>query len=188
MQFAEMQIAAVAGQQLDVIGKTKNPELTYELKTASYTVRGPLLLGAEIAGASRSAMKTLDQFSLPTGIAFQLRDDLIGVFGTSDVTGKPQGGDLKEGKNTSLVREGKRRLKGKDKERVDAVLGNRRATDRQVQAAISALENCGAKQAVEGRILDLKTEAQETVAGSSLSLACKNLLQGAVVALADRRA
>ncbi len=186
VEFAEMQLAAVAGQQVDIIGKTEDPELTYELKTASYTVRGPLLLGAEIAGASTKAKAALDAYSLPTGIAFQLRDDLLGVFGQAEHTGKPQGGDLKEGKNTSLILEAKRRLSKAERAPLDKVYGNRKATKAQVSRAISLLEDCGAKQAVEDRIATLKEEALGHLSERALSSQCRTLLEGAVVALADR--
>lgn len=186
-RFSEMQLAAVAGQQLDVRGKTPNPELTYELKTASYTVRGPLLLGAELAGASPTTLKALDRYSLPAGIAFQLRDDLIGVFGSPKVTGKPQGGDLKEGKNTSLVKEGQRRLKGKEKDALKKVLGNRKATTRQVLTAIRLLEECGARDAIESRIEVLKGDTIQALDGAKLAPKCRSLLEGAVSALADRK-
>ena len=187
-RFAEMQLAAVAGQQLDVLGKTANPELTYELKTSSYTVRGPLLLGAEIAGASKATLASLEAFSSPLGVAVQLRDDLIGVFGETKVTGKPQGGDLKEGKNTSLVHEAARRLSARERAQFQRVLGNRMATTRQVQSAIALLERCGAKAAVEERITLLKGEAQGVLSRSALPSRVRTLLKGAIVALADRRA
>lgn len=184
--LVEMQLAAVFGQQIDVRGTTRNPELTYELKTASYTVRGPLMLGAEIAGADQQARKVLEAYSLPAGIAFQLRDDLIGVFGAPDVTGKPQGGDLKEGKNTVLVRHGKNLAKGSERARLQRVLGNRRATRAQVRTAISVLENCGAKEAVEARILDLKAQSLAALQGGGISKKSAKLLGAAVSALADR--
>ena len=187
LQFAEMQLAAVAGQMLDIRGKTPDPELTYELKTASYTVRGPLLLGAEIAGASAKTIEALDRYSLPTGVAFQLRDDLIGVFQDPEISGKPQGGDLKEGKNTSLVYAGRKMLSPAGRKVLAKVLGNRRATTKQVASAISALEDCGARAHIEARIETLKAEASESLKTSALSKKSQTLLEGAIVALADRK-
>jgi geranylgeranyl diphosphate synthase type I len=186
-RFAEMQLAAVAGQQLDIRGKTPDPELTYELKTASYTVRGPLLLGAEMAGAPKKVLSALDAYSLPAGIAFQLRDDLIGVFSGTKVTGKPQGGDLKEGKNTSLVREGQRRLRGRDKDRLKAVFANRRATKSQLTAAVKSLEDCGAREAIEDRITTLVGDALAPLTKAPITPKGRRLLKGAVIALANRK-
>jgi geranylgeranyl diphosphate synthase type I len=185
-QFAAMQLYAVSGQQLDVVGKTKDPELTYRLKTASYTVRGPLLLGAELAGAKRRTIETLDAYSLPAGVAFQLRDDLIGVFSPSKTTGKPQGSDLTEGKNTTLVREGRERLDVKGHARLEKVLGNRKATRAQVARVIQDLEACGARRAVEDRIEVLTSEAISVAKSPALSAPCRALLVGAVDALAQR--
>jgi geranylgeranyl diphosphate synthase type I len=187
LRFAEMQLAAVAGQQLDICAKTPNPELTYELKTASYTVRGPLLLGAELAGASRATRDALAAFSLPAGVAFQLRDDLIGVFGAPNETGKPRGGDLKEGKNTSLVQFGRELLGARELALLERVLGNPRATPLQLERVIGFLETCGARAAVENRIEELKTVALASTTHKSITPLGRRLLNGAVSALSDRK-
>lgn len=187
-RFAEMQLAAVAGQQLDICGQTRDPEHTYELKTASYTVKGPLLLGAELAGASRPAFDALSAFSLPAGVAFQLRDDLIGVFGAPEKTGKPRGGDLKEGKNTSLVKFGRELLGARERASLEKVFGNPRATRLQLERAIHLLEVSGARRAVETRIEELKAVALSCTSHKSITPLGQRLLQGAISALADRKA
>lgn len=187
LRFAEMQLAAVAGQQLDICGKTPNPERTYELKTASYTVQGPLLLGAELAGASRATSDALSAFSLPAGVAFQLRDDLIGVFGAPEKTGKPRGGDLKEGKNTSLLKLGRGLIGKGERATLEKVLGNSRATRAELERAINLLEACGARAAIELRIEELKAAALACAAHKNITPLGQRLLAGAVSALADRR-
>jgi geranylgeranyl diphosphate synthase type I len=186
-QFAQMQLSAVSGQQLDVIGTTANPELTYRLKTASYTVRGPLLLGAELAGAKKHTKDTLDAFSEPAGVAFQLRDDLIGVFSPPRITGKPQGSDLTEGKNTSLIHAGRERLDKRGHARLNSVLGNRKARPAQIKRVIQDLEDCGARSAVESRIQELSNEAQQIANCSALPKSSQTLLLGALDALANRK-
>jgi geranylgeranyl diphosphate synthase type I len=185
--FAQMQISAVSGQQLDVIGTTADPELTYRLKTASYTVRGPLLLGAELAGANKQTKDSLDAFSEPAGLAFQLRDDLIGVFSPPQITGKPQGSDLTEGKNTSLIHAARERLDRRGRTRLDAVLGNRKARSTQVNRVIQDLEDCGARSAVESRIQELNDEARRIAQLSALPKVSQTLLLGALDALANRK-
>lgn len=187
LRFAEMQLAAIAGQQLDICGKTQDPELTYELKTASYTVKGPLLLGAELAGTSQRTAEALTKFSLPAGVAFQLRDDLIGVFGAPEKTGKPRGGDLKEGKNTSLVRLGRELLNKNDRTKLEKVLGNTRTTRAELERAIKLLEDCGARDAVEQRITALKTAALACASHKSITPLGQKLLTGAVSALTERK-
>lgn len=73
------------------------------LKTAGYTVTGPLLLGAALAGAPSPVLTGLQRYGTAIGTAFQLRDDLLGVFGAPEQTGKPAGDDLREGKRTVLL-------------------------------------------------------------------------------------
>ena len=73
------------------------------LKSARYSVQQPLLIGAALAGADAAQLEALRAFGHPVGLAFQLRDDVLGVFGDESVTGKPSGDDLREGKRTVLV-------------------------------------------------------------------------------------
>ena len=72
-------------------------------KSAKYTIERPLLLGAALAGGGPGVFAAYAAFGLPLGEAFQLRDDLLGVYGDPAVTGKPAGDDLREGKRTMLV-------------------------------------------------------------------------------------
>jgi geranylgeranyl diphosphate synthase type I len=75
----------------------------YEYKTAKYTVEGPLTLGALLAGGDEELIASLGRFAVPTGIAFQIRDDILGAFGTEKKLGKPVGSDVEEGKRTLPV-------------------------------------------------------------------------------------
>ena len=72
-------------------------------KTAKYSLEAPLLIGAALSGVGEDTLSALSQFGIPLGLAFQLRDDVLGVFGDPSVTGKPAGDDLREGKRTVLV-------------------------------------------------------------------------------------
>jgi len=74
-----------------------------EYKTAKYTIEGPLHLGAILAGADESFLKSISKFAIPLGIAFQIRDDIVGVFESEKKTGKSVGADIKEGKKTLLL-------------------------------------------------------------------------------------
>ncbi|MGX1133777.1 geranylgeranyl diphosphate synthase type I [Streptomyces glaucescens] len=97
------------GQLLDLInqaGENEDAEAALRVnqyKTASYTVERPLEFGAAIAGAGADLIADYRAFGADIGIAFQLRDDLLGVFGDPAVTGKPSGDDLREGKRTVLL-------------------------------------------------------------------------------------
>jgi len=112
--FDEMRTEVTAGQYLDLLAQSlpwdDDPERVeararqvIRSKSARYSVEHPLALGAAMAGADDEALAACRQIGLPLGEAFQLRDDLLGVFGDPTVTGKPAGDDLREGKRTVLV-------------------------------------------------------------------------------------
>lgn len=192
--FAEMQVDAVLGQQLDLLGKAGDPEVTYALKTASYTVRGPLLLGALLGGAKPATLTALSRFATPAGVAFQLRDDLLGVFGSPKETGKPAGSDLTAGKRTPLVLAGFRRAKGKGHRLLKRVFGDPSASTADITRAVEVLDGCGARASVEARITELEAAATSALnvapaagAGKPLRAAGRELLLGATRALASRR-
>jgi geranylgeranyl diphosphate synthase type I len=206
--FARIQEDVVRGQLLDVVGSldpVRTPggacdersessdgdvnaqvEMKHDLKTVSYTVRGPLAMGAALAGASPARVDALDRFARPLGVAFQLRDDLLGVFGDGAATGKPVGSDLREGKRTALVaaamedREASRLL--------PRVLGVSDAPDEEVHALVRRIEASGAKGRVEARIDALVAEARVALDGAPFDEGARDVLSGAAAALGDRGA
>ena len=184
--FAEMQLGAVAGQQLDIVGDGRNVELGYALKTGSYTVEGPLKLGALLAGAKKPTLAALARYARPAGIAFQLRDDLLSLFGDPRVTGKPLASDLKSGKRTLLLGLALRRAKGADLAAIRAVLGNPRASLTELRRALAAIETSRAPELVERRIAELSEQAQSALA-RDISSNGRALLNGATEALSLRR-
>lgn len=112
--FNRMRSEVAIGQYLDVLEEQQSSFAPHSeqlerstrvlvFKSAKYSVEAPLLVGAALAGADTEREELLAAFGLPVGVAFQLRDDLLGVFGDEQVTGKPAGDDLIEGKRTVLV-------------------------------------------------------------------------------------
>jgi geranylgeranyl diphosphate synthase type I len=107
--FDQLRVELCVGQSLDLVSTARRSAdgdaarriATY--KSAKYTVERPLHLGAALAGRLDDLRETLSAVGLPLGEAFQLRDDVLGAFGDTDVTGKPVGDDLREGKTTPLV-------------------------------------------------------------------------------------
>jgi geranylgeranyl diphosphate synthase, type I len=184
--FSQMQTDAVIGQQLDVLAKPKDVERAYELKTGSYSVRGPLRLGALMAGAPPRILTALDRFSLPVGVAFQLRDDLLNVFGDPKRTGKRLGGDLKSGKRTLLMLEALKRARGRDHRLLSGVFGNSRASEAQLARAVEVIDRCGARAAIEARIEELAQSALMALRAGRLTPEATALLEGAARALAHR--
>lgn len=183
--FAEMQLGAVAGQQLDMVGEGRDVELGYALKTGSYTVEGPLKLGALLGGAKQSTLESLARFATPAGIAFQLRDDLLSLFGDPKRTGKPLASDLLGGKKTLLLALALRRAKPREKAAIRRVVGNARAPLRDVRSALAAIEASGASELVERRIAELSDAALSAVR-HGIGAQGRALLVGALDALAQR--
>ncbi len=104
-----MRTEVMCGQYLDMLEGTRGEATVatalrvVEYKSAKYTIERPLHLGAVLAGARPDVTAALTGYGLPLGIAFQLRDDVLGVFGDPAETGKPAGDDLREGKRTVLI-------------------------------------------------------------------------------------
>ena len=114
IEFGKMRFEVMAGQYLDVLEENAAPirdrsqavaraNLVMLYKTAKYSLEAPLLIGAALGGAGESPRALLSKFGIPLGLAFQLRDDVLGVYGDPEVTGKPAGDDLREGKRTVLT-------------------------------------------------------------------------------------
>jgi geranylgeranyl diphosphate synthase type I len=188
--FAQMQVDAIAGQQIDLIGRAETPaevEKTYVLKTGNYTVAGPLRVGAVLGGGSDPLISMLERFALPAGVAFQLRDDLLSAFGDPAETGKPFANDIRSGKKTLLAQRAFELAKGKDQKLLRAVWGNERATEQQLRDVAVVFDRCGAKAAVEQRIQELAERSLDIVASGGLPESRQRLLVGAVNALTDRR-
>ena len=107
--FDLMRTEVIAGQYLDLHAQAsadtslQRASIVARYKSAKYTVERPLLLGAAIADSAEPIRRAYSGYGLPVGEAFQLRDDVLGVFGDPVVTGKPAGDDLREGKRTYLI-------------------------------------------------------------------------------------
>lgn len=193
--FSNMQLQAVAGQQLDVAGLTRDAEKTYGLKTGSYTVLGPLHLGAllaprdgKTATAQKDTLEALERFALPIGVAFQIKDDLIGLFSTSEQSGKPFGADLGAGKWTWVVQHALAHGDMEHRSALQAVLGDTSAGPAALETAIRAIDECGARDAAEARIDELLAEALAALETDQLTTRGRRLLADAAAVLVRRDA
>lgn len=153
-----MRTELMAGQYLDLLEQVRG-EITVErsttvirFKSAKYTIERPLLMGAAIANASAEVMESLSAYGLALGEAFQLRDDLLGVFGDAQTTGKPTGDDLREGKQTMLIAKARELATPAQLKLIESALGNVQLTESEVQQIQQALTDCGAMQVIEDRI------------------------------------
>jgi geranylgeranyl diphosphate synthase type I len=182
-RFAEIHEDVVIGQHLDLLGRAEDVEAMHNLKTGSYTVRGPLALGALLAGAPEGTLAALDRYGAPLGVAFQLRDDLLGTFGTPAVTGKPVGNDLRAGKRTALLAEAESRVDAKGREAIARAFGRADASDADVEIATGAITASGARASVEARLATLCQKGEALAADLPLAPAARSLLAGAAAAL-----
>jgi geranylgeranyl diphosphate synthase type I len=168
--FNDLREEVMAGQSLDVIAAAaRSTDLdkalsVATLKSGRYSVTRPLQLGAVLAGAGDDVVSTLLQVGDPLGLAFQLRDDLLGVFGELGETGKPVAGDLAEGKRTVLIAEAAARLPAHDGEVVERALGRSDLADADAERVRGLLVDCGAVDAVTARIADLAERARAATA------------------------
>lgn len=145
-------------------------------KSAKYSVEAPLVIGALIGNGSLDQVEHLRDFGLPLGIAFQLRDDLLGVFGDPEQTGKPSGDDLREGKRTVLVAIARRKLPGTSSRLLDELLGDPELNSEQIRTLQSSIRQSGAVDDVE-RIIARNTEiAHSALQGVDISATAREQL------------
>jgi geranylgeranyl diphosphate synthase type I len=130
----------------------------HELKTTSYSVRGPLLLGAMMGDASDAQLQALSKWAAPVGQAFQIRDDLLGALGSEDSTGKP-GMDIPHGKMTSVLAELRTSTDRRDREPVEAIVGRDDIAHGELVRARCFLHESGVVGRLEQRIASLRSEA-----------------------------
>jgi geranylgeranyl diphosphate synthase type I len=186
-ELARVQEEVASGQTLDVGGhavEASAVEAVHALKTASYTVRAPVVIGARLAGAGEAQVAALAAFAEPLGVAFQLRDDVLGVFGETRSTGKPSGSDLRKGKRTALVVEALRDPAAS--RQLARVLERSDASDADVRQAVAAIDVSGARARIEQRILTLAATARAALDRAELTAAGRELLLCASIVMTER--
>src|SRR5512132_3935839 len=163
--FNRLRSELMGGQYLDLVeARRGSPDedavrrvLTY--KSGKYTIERPLHLGLALAG-------DYSAYGLPLGEAFQLRDDILGVFGAPEVTGKPAGDDLREGKETYLVMLARQRADGAGRQLLESALGNAKLSEDEVADLRRLITGCGAVEATEARIAELLAQAKAALAAA----------------------
>ena len=182
----EMRIELMAGQYLDVREageKTPNVDRALRIaryKSGKYTIERPLHLGASLAvtdAKQRSNLASiLSAYGLPLGEAFQLRDDLLGVFGDPSVTGKPAGDDLREGKRTVLIAMTFERATAAACDELAKYLGNEELTSSEIERARLLIRESGSVEVVEELIEGLLTNALQAASSEEISPQARELL------------
>ncbi|KAB1646466.1 polyprenyl synthetase family protein [Pseudoclavibacter sp. CFCC 14310] len=168
--IADMTTEVMVGQYLDILGEHAWPALPDDealersetvmlYKSAKYSIEQPLLIGAAVAGADDEQASALSTFGVHAGLAFQLRDDVLGVFGDPAQTGKPAGDDLREGKRTVLVALTRSMVPATVRHVVDDLLGDPTLTSEQIQMLQETIVESGALAATERLIDDHSSQA-----------------------------
>jgi geranylgeranyl diphosphate synthase type I len=176
--FSAMCQEVVGGQYLELLVAQRRAATEEELlrvlrlKSGRYTAERPIQLGALLAGAPAGAIADLSRYGAAVGEAFQLQDDLLGMFGDPGTVGKPVDADLREGKYTFLIHRALEAASPDQRRALEVALGNPDATAAQVDAALRVLEETGAHAAVKAMIAERLRAARSALSAiSGLSLA-----------------
>lgn len=178
-EYARMRRDVTTGQFLDIAEESAwsvNDARTHadralrvaSLKSARYSIEQPLVLGGSLGGADADQLDALRRFGHPIGMAFQLRDDVLGVFGDASLTGKPTGDDLREGKRTVLIALTRQSLEASARNLLDEMLGDTELTMQQVAFLQATIVDSGALDQVETMIADFAREADRALSGARL--------------------
>lgn len=167
------------GQMLFEVGVGQALDITYEkekefseekvlrvhrYKTAEYTVPGPLTLGAILAGVSDSkVLQAIKDFGIPVGIAFQLRDDELGMFSTEEELGKPVDSDIKEGKLTLLIVKALENAKGSDLEFLKKAYGSKNLSSEEIERIRQIIKKTGALEYSQKKSRELVSDGKKFI-------------------------
>ncbi len=174
--FDRMRTQLMAGQFLDVVESMRpwaglgdaervdRADRVIRYKSAKYTVEHPVLIGGSVGGLGEEELAALSRYGLDVGRAFQLRDDLLGVFGDPEQTGKPAGDDLREGKRTVLLAHALAGVDAPARARVEQLLGDPGLAEAEVEELRGVIDASGAVGVVEDEIPVLAASARAALA------------------------
>lgn len=173
--------STVTGQALDMVqplvgqSEVGVVEKIHLLKTAKYTIEGPIHMGLILGGAKKETLATLSEYALPTGMAFQIQDDILGIFGTEQELGKSVTSDIEEAKQTLLTAHVFRHGTLEQKAFLQNVLGKRIATEKMEEVRRLMVET-GALAAAENRARELATAGKHKLENIALPEEIRNVL------------
>jgi geranylgeranyl diphosphate synthase type I len=156
--FSEMCSEVVVGQYLEITAPQRADLVRDDLlsilrlKSGRYSVERPIQLGALLGSAPDDLLDALSRYGLALGEAFQLQDDLLGVFGNREEVGKPVGGDLSEGKRTILVSLSLDRASESEREAIVACLQRENPPGDEIDRVQEIIERVGARRTVEDMV------------------------------------
>ncbi len=189
-----MRTELMAGQFLDVLeqarggGDIERALRVMRYKTTAYTIERPLHLGAALADAPAEVFTAFSDFGVPLGEAFQLRDDLLGVFGDPAETGKPAGDDIREGKRTVLIASARDLATASERALLDRHVGDPALDATGLEQVRDVLVATGAVARIEERITVNRDAALHALEHPALNPAAAGMLAALALAATDRRA
>ena len=191
--YDEMRVELMAGQYLDVYEQslgTQSVERSLKVaryKSGKYTIERPLHFGATLGGASDSLIDTYTKYGIPLGQAFQLRDDVLGVFGDPAETGKPAGDDLREGKRTVLMAVAIDKADATQEKVLKNGLGNPDLNASQVEKMQEIITQTGALAHIELMIEELTNTSLSALNFDEINPVGKDLLTQLAVIATSRK-
>lgn len=171
-------------ESIDV--ESNDPMRICILKTAHYTILSPMLMGLVLSGRKdKREEKALSNFAIPLGLAFQIKDDILGVFGSKYTTGKPSDSDITEGKFTLLVQKAASNLKTGERNKFIKLFIKEKKTSREIGLIRNILEDSGALEYSYGRIRELSGISREQLKSLRIRSEEKIILSGLIDSIAE---
>jgi len=165
---------------LEYTGKATEKDILemYEHKTAKYTIEGPLHLGASLGGASDKILENFSNYAIPIGIAFQIQDDILGIFGSEKKTGKSVGSDIEEGKQTILVIKAREKSNSRQRKQIDDILGKGNITSKDIEKFQRIIKETGSLDYAVGLARKLINRGKKNIDKISINKEAKDFLDG----------
>lgn len=191
-KFDRLRTRAVAGEYLDLtaalLGQASEQQVRRigRLKSGGYTVADPMAIGAALASDDENVQRALAAYGEPLGEAFQLRDDVLGVFGDPAKTGKDRDGDLREGKQTVLVTRARSQANPSQLATLDETLGSCDLTPGQADAIREVMVDTGALTYTDSLIDELVESARSALEAAELPTSAHDALLALTESVAHR--
>jgi geranylgeranyl diphosphate synthase type I len=191
--YDEMRVELMAGQYLDIFEQSlASQSIERSLKVArfksgKYTIERPLHFGGALGNASELLISTLSSYGIPLGEAFQLRDDLLSVFGDSSRTGKPSGDDLKEGKRTALIASAMERASASQLTKLKSLIGDPNLSEQEIAILQEIIIETGAQSHIESMITKLAENSLDALTLDRISRDGKKILSDLVQISTNRK-
>ncbi|WP_083880863.1 polyprenyl synthetase family protein [Nocardia araoensis] len=191
-RYDKMRVELATGQFADLLNDARTePALASVLaiarvKSGNYTVRCPLEMGAAMAGCDATVLDALGRYGAAIGEAFQLRDDVLGIFGSQAVTGKPADGDLGERTATSVVVLAREMATPSARSELSWLLHRAQLGPAEIDRARTLIVESGAPERIETMIADLVTRAENALDTGGFTAPMRAALEHMAAACTER--